>query len=78
MPKLVSLGGSAGAPYSHYNSHAWVNGTAANTLGIYNNNKVLDHISIVWNGNVVSWSSNTSANQQLNVSEVTYFYVAIG
>ena len=78
VPKLVSLGGSAGAPYSHYNSHAWVNGTATNTLGIYNNNKVLDYISIVWNGNVVSWSSNTSANQQLNVSEATYFYVAIG
>lgn len=71
VPKLVSLGGSAGAPYSHYNSHAWVNGTATNTLGIYNNNKVLDYISIVWNGNVVSWSSNTSANQQLNVSEAT-------
>ena len=78
MPKLVSLGGSAGAPYSYYNSHAWVNGTATNTLGIYNNNKVLDYISIVWNGNVVSWSSNTSVNQQLNVSEATYFYVAIG
>ena len=48
------------------------------TTGACDNDVNTEYVELTWNGNIVSWFSDVSADHQLNRANTVYHYCAIG